>query len=116
MKVRSFCCALIVLALISCDEPRVSAKLGIEEQHERRAACVKVWRDEGYSEVVASPSRGFADQLAFEELGPSKQRRMAELSACIRSGGATEKMEVEFYSRDRTLRKITAMNDIDWAN
>ena len=103
------------LLLGACGEPRIEGELDFKAKMARLQACNRLWRAEGFSRVM-SDTRGRVDQLEFEQLGPLKQRRLAELVACQRSGGAVEPMVVQFYVSGRNLKRISATNDIDFAS
>ena len=110
--------ALAVLAcayLSACGEPRIDRELSFDEQMDRMRACNRTWREEGFDTVLIAIGSGSVNQVDFEGLGSAKQRRMAELVACLRSSGAVEPMKVEFYAQGRNLRSFEVANDIDFA-
>jgi hypothetical protein len=103
------------LLLCACGEPRIEGELAFETKMARLQACNRLWRTEGFSRVTPDAS-GRVDQLEFEQIGPAKQRRLAELVACQRSHGAVEPMVIQFYVSGRNLKRISATNDIDFAS
>jgi hypothetical protein len=105
-----------IMALLGgCGEPTIEGELGNREKIARQQACSRIYRTEGYDQILLSTGGGDVDQIAFDALGPAKQRRLAELVACLRSGGAVEPMDIQFYNSGRNLRRIRAANDIDFA-
>jgi len=104
------------LLLCACGEPRVEGELDFDAKIARLQACNRLWRTEGFARVTPDTSGRVADQQEFEELGPAKQRRLAELLACQRSGGAVEPMVIQFYGQGRNLKRVSAANDIDFAS
>jgi len=104
------------LLLSACGEPRIEGELDFRARMARLQACNRLWRTEGFTRVMSDGSSGRVDQLAFEEIGPVKQKRLAELAACQRSEGAVEPMAIQFYVSGRNLKRISATNDIDFAS
>ena len=107
--------ALPPLALAACGPDRLAGELTLEQSRQRMQACNRILREEGFDEVLQIPGTGSVERVAWEALGPAKQRRLAELSACLRSSGQVEPLTVEFYIPGRTLARIDAANDIDFA-
>lgn len=103
------------LLLVACGEPRIEGDLDFDAKMARLQACNRLWRTEGFARVAPNES-GRVDQLAFDGLGPVKQRRLAELLACQRSGGAVEPMVIQFHVSGRNLKRVSATNDIDFAS
>lgn len=106
----------VSLLLSACGEPRIEGELDFKAKVTRLQACNRLWRVEGFARVMPQAGSGRVDQLEFEQLGPIKQRRLAELVACQRSFGAAEPMVIQFYVSGRNLTRISARNDIDFAS
>ena len=104
------------LLLSACGEPRIEGDLDFEATVARLQACNRLWRVEGFSRIMRQPGSGRVAELEFEQLGPVKQRRLAELAACQRSFGAVEPMVIQFHVSGRNLTRISAKNDIDFAS
>ena len=104
-----------MLALGACGPNRIEGELTLEQARERMQACNRIYREEGFDDVLLIPGTGSIDRIAFEALGPTQQQRLAEVAACLRSGGRVQPMTVEFYIPGRTIARIGAANDIDFA-
>ena len=105
----------VTLLLAACGLDRIEGELSREQAVERMQACNLLWREEEFGRVMQSPISGRVDQVAFDALGPAKQRRLAELAACLRSRGRVEPMPIQIHVSGRNLKLINAANDLDFA-